>query len=114
MEKAPGIPDLSLESLRLFTCEDLPADQRSSYRHVIYWIGHGTFSRGNDILDAYRHAEYFESAARMAWEANQKSINAQAYTEDIVSCIMREFQQNQTPSTSQDSFDHSQENLFNY
>jgi ribulose-5-phosphate 4-epimerase/fuculose-1-phosphate aldolase len=114
MEKAPGIPDLSFESLRLFTGEDLVEDKRSNHRHVIYWIGHGTFSRGNDILDAYRHAEYFESAARMAWEANQKSINAQAYTDDIVSCIMQEFQKNQTTSSSQDSFDHPQENLFNY
>ena len=114
MEKAPGIPDLSFESLRLFTGEDLVEDKRSNHRHVIYWIGHGTFSRGNDILDAYRHAEYFESAARMAWEANQKSINAQAYTDDIVSCIMQEFQKNQTTSSSQNSFNHPQENLFNY
>ena len=30
-------------------------------RYILYWIGHGTFSRGSDLLDAYKHAEYFEA-----------------------------------------------------
>lgn len=87
-ERAPGIPELSYESLRLFQNGAEPA------RHILYWVGHGTFSRGADILDAYKHAEYFEAAARMAWEANQQRIDAQAYTEEIVTCILREFQAN--------------------
>ena len=103
MEKAPGIPDLSFQSLQLFRGEDLtaePLNQAGStdqFRRVVYWLGHGTFSRGHDILDSYRHTEYFEAAARMAWEANQKSIDSQAYSEEIVSCILNEFSANQLP-----------------
>lgn len=84
-ERAPGIPELSYESLRLF--ENAP----NPPRHILYWVGHGTFSRGDNLLDAYKHAEYFEAAARMAWEANQQNVDAQAYTEEIVNCILREF-----------------------
>ena len=84
-ERAPGIPELSYESLRLFQNGGGPE------RYILYWVGHGTFSRGADLLDAYKHAEYFEAAARMAWEANQQTVKAQAYTEEIVSCILREF-----------------------
>ncbi|MCE2393230.1 hypothetical protein J4G02_01290 [Candidatus Poribacteria bacterium] len=97
-ERAPGILELSYESLHLFKGEDLPVNQQHEMRHIIYWVGHGTFSRGVDILDAYRHSEYFEAAARMTWEANQNRINAQAYSEEIVNCILREFQANQEPT----------------
>ena len=110
-EKAPGIPELSYENLRLFKSEDLPSDQRHEMRHILCWVGHGTFSRGTDILDAYKHAEYFEAAAQMAWEANQNRINAQAYNKEIIDCILREFQQNQ--STSQEPH-NDEENLYNY
>ena len=65
-------------------------------------MGHGTFSRGTDILDAYKHAEYFEAAARMAWEANQQRVDAQAYTEEIVSCILREFNANREAAAESD------------
>ena len=73
-------------------------------RSGIFFIGwgHGTFSRGKDLLDAYKHAEYFEAAARMAWEANQQRVDAQAYTEEIVSCILREFNANRETSTQPD------------
>ncbi len=91
-EKAPGIPELSYESLRLFQ------NGGNAERHILYWVGHGTFSRGKDLLDAYKHAEYFEAAARMAWEANQQRVDAQAYTEEIVSCILREFNANREAS----------------
>ena len=110
-EKAPGIPELSYENLRLFKMEDLPSNQRKEMRHILCWVGHGTFSRGTDILDAYKHAEYFEAAAQMAWEANQKRINAQAYSKEIIDCILREFQQNQ--SVPQDHR-NDEENLYNY
>ena len=110
-ERAPGIPELSYESLRLFKGEDLPASQRQEMRHIIYWVGHGTFSRGVDILDAYRHSEYFEAAARMTWEANQNRINAQAYSEEIVNCILREFQANQEPAQESPP---ERDNLYNY
>jgi ribulose-5-phosphate 4-epimerase/fuculose-1-phosphate aldolase len=109
-EKAPGIPELSFENLRLFKMEDLPANQRNGLRHILYWVGHGTFSRGVDVLDAYKHAEYFEAAARMAWEANQKQIDSQAYSEEIVNCILREFRSNQTPVAELPS----DENVYNY
>ena len=110
-ERAPGIPELSYESLNLFKGEDLPANHRHEMRHIIYWVGHGTFSRGIDILDAYRHSEYFEAAARMTWEANQNRIHAQAYSEEIVNCILREFQANQeVPPKSPPERD----NLYNY
>jgi len=95
-EKAPGIPELSYESLRLFQ------NGGNAERHILYWVGHGTFSRGKDLLDAYKHAEYFEAAARMAWEANQQRVDAQAYTEEIVSCILREFNANRETSTQPD------------
>ena len=110
-ERAPGIPELSYESLRLFKGEDLPANQRHEMRHIIYWVGHGTFSRGVDLLDAYRHSEYFEAAARMTWEANQNRIHAQAYSEEIVNCILREFQANQEPAQEPPL---ERENLYNY
>ncbi|MDE0184206.1 MAG: class II aldolase/adducin family protein [Candidatus Poribacteria bacterium] len=110
-EKAPGIPELSYENLRLFKKEDLPSNQRHEMRHILCWVGHGTFSRGADILDAYKHAEYFEAAAQMAWEANQKRINAQAYNKDIIDCILREFRQNQSPPQEHHNED---ENLYNY
>ena len=110
-ERAPGIPELSYESLRLFKGEDLPASQRHEMRHIIYWVGHGTFSRGVDMLDAYRHSEYFEAAARMTWEANQNRINAQAYGEEIVNCILREFQANQEPAQEPPP---ERDNLYNY
>ena len=87
-ERAPGIPELSYESLRLFE------NGSSPMRHIVYWVGHGTFSRGTDPLDAYKHAEYFEAAARMAWEANQGKVSAEAYSEEIVNCILREFNAN--------------------
>ncbi|MCH8290092.1 class II aldolase/adducin family protein [Candidatus Poribacteria bacterium] len=110
-EKAPGIPELSYESLELFKMEDLPPNQRSEMRHILYWVGHGTFSRGVDLLDAYKHTEYFEAAARMAWEANQRRIDAQAYSEDVVDCILREFRANQTSTLDTSS---EQENVYNY
>ena len=110
-ERAPGIPELSYESLSLFKMEDYPSDQRHGMRHILYWVGHGTFSRGVDILDAYRHGEYFEAAARMAWEANQNRIDAQAYSEEIVNCIIREFRANQQPSPE---LPREAENLYNY
>jgi ribulose-5-phosphate 4-epimerase/fuculose-1-phosphate aldolase len=110
-ERAPGIPELSYESLRLFKVEDLPSDQRGEMRYILYWVGHGTLSRGPDILDAYKHAEYFEAAARMAWEANQNRIHAQAYSEEIVNCILREFQLNQQSSQEPS---HETDNLYNY
>ena len=34
----------------------------------------------------------------MAWEANQQRVDAQAYTEEIVSCILREFNANREAS----------------
>lgn len=97
MEKAPGIPELSFQSLRLFQGKDLALNRSDQFRHVVYWVGHGTFSRGVDVLDSYRHAEYFEAAARMAWEANQTTIDSQAYSEETVSCILDEFSANQPP-----------------
>ena len=122
MEKAPGIPELSFQSLRLFQGKDLPDKNSDQFRHVVYWTGHGTFSRGVDILDSYRHAEYFEAAARMAWEANQTSIDSQAYSEETVSCILDEFAANQLPeldqtsTTDPSSTESSSEtgNLYNY
>ena len=84
-ERVPGIPELSYESLRLFENGSEPM------RHILYWIGHGTFSRGTNLLEAYKHAEYFEAVARMAWEANQRQVSAEAYSEEIVNCILREF-----------------------
>lgn len=99
-ERAPGIPELSYESLRLF--QNGGKDGEQSARHILYWVGHGTFSRGTDILDAYKHAEYFEAAARMAWEANQQSVDAQAYTEEIVNCILREFNANRETTSRLD------------
>ncbi|MCZ6679028.1 MAG: class II aldolase/adducin family protein [Candidatus Poribacteria bacterium] len=110
-ERAPGIPELSYESLRLFRGEDRPSDQRHEMRYILYWVGHGTFSRGIDILDAYKHNEYFEAAARMAWEANHNRIHAQAYSKEIIDCILREFQLNQQPAQETP---HDRENLYNY
>lgn len=113
-ERAPGIPELSYESLRLFQNGGSPE------RHILYWVGHGTFSRGSDLLDAYKHAEYFEAAARMAWEANQQTVKAQAYTEEIVSCILREFNANRNVNQHSDTDFHDSEtpgqseNVYNY
>ncbi len=113
-ERAPGIPELSYESLRLFQNGGSPE------RYILYWVGHGTFSRGSDLLDAYKHAEYFEAAARMAWEANQQTVKAQAYTEEIVSCILREFNANREVNQHSDGdFQDSDtpvrsENIYNY
>ena len=113
-ERAPGIPELSYESLRLFQNGGSPE------RYILYWVGHGTFSRGSDLLDAYKHAEYFEAAARMAWEANQQTVKAQAYTEEIVSCILREFNANRKTNQHSDAdFQDSDtppqsENVYNY
>ena len=113
-ERAPGIPELSYESLRLFQNGGSPE------RYILYWVGHGTFSRGSDLLDAYKHAEYFEAAARMAWEANQQTVKAQAYTEEIVSCILREFNANRGVNQNSDAdFQNpdtpvQSENVYNY
>ena len=114
-ERAPGIPELSYESLRLFQNGGSPE------RHILYWVGHGTFSRGSDLLDAYKHAEYFEAAARMAWEANQQTVKAQAYTEEIVSCILREFNANRQMNNQHSDADFpdpdtpvQSENVYNY
>lgn len=121
-ERVPGIPELSYESLRLFENGAAPM------RHILYWVGHGTFSRGKDLLEAYKHAEYFEAVARMAWEANQRQVSAEAYSEEIVNCILREF--NASRNQSQDETvgqhdptvalvdieheDKKPENLYNY
>ena len=113
-EKAPGVPELSYESLRLFKMEDLPSRQSNTMRHILYWIGHGTFSRGVDLLDAYKHGEYFEAAARMAWEANQGKIDAQPYGDEIVNCILREFHANQQPSEPLPLGEEGEENVYNY
>lgn len=114
-ERAPGIPELSYESLRLFQNGGSPE------RYILYWVGHGTFSRGSDLLDAYKHAEYFEAAARMAWEANQQTVKAQAYTEEIVSCILREFNANREINNQHSDTDFpdpdtpgQSENVYNY
>ena len=113
-ERAPGIPELSYESLRLFQNGGSPE------RYILYWVGHGTFSRGSDLFDAYKHAEYFEAAARMAWEANQQTVKAQAYTEEIVSCILREFNANRGVNQNSDAdfqdpdTPGQSENVYNY
>ncbi len=120
-ERVPGIPELSYESLRLFE------NGFNEMRHILYWIGHGTFSRGKDLLEAYKHAEYFEAVARMAWEANQGKVSAEAYSEEIVNCILREFNESRNQSNT-DSADkdetivqldieqdsQSKQNLYNY
>ena len=114
-ERAPGVPELSYESLRLFKMDDLPSNPADNVmRHILYWIGHGTFSRGMDLLDAYKHGEYFEAAARMAWEANQGNIDAQAYGEEIVNCILREFRANQQSTERLSSGEDEDENVYNY
>ncbi len=121
-ERVPGIPELSYESLRLFENGSAPM------RHILYWIGHGTFSRGADLLEAYKHAEYFEAVARMAWEANQKQVSAEAYSEEIVNCILREFNASRTQSNNEpvepsepatvpldiEQENRTPENLYNY
>lgn len=115
-ERVPGIPELSYESLRLFENGVAPN------RHILYWIGHGTFSRGNDLLEAYKHAEYFEAVARMAWEANQRQVSAEAYSEEIVNCILREFNANRNEPTDEtivqqldvEIDEGTPENLYNY
>lgn len=121
-ERVPGIPELSYESLRLFENGSDPM------RHILYWIGHGTFSRGTDVLEAYKHAEYFEAVARMAWEANQRQVSAEAYSEEIVNCILREFNASRAPSENEpvkqnetttvpleiEQEDRTPENLYNY
>ena len=120
-ERVPGIPELSYESLRLFENGAAPM------RHILYWVGHGTFSRGKDLLEAYKHAEYFEAVARMAWEANQRQVSAEAYSEEIVNCILREFNASQSQSSDELMEQHEPtialdlepdgrepENLYNY
>ena len=120
-ERVPGIPELSYESLRLFENGTEPM------RHILYWIGHGTFSRGSDLLEAYKHAEYFEAVARMAWEANQRQVSAEAYSEEIVNCILQEFNasrtQTENESEQEDKLsiqldvereDQKPDNLYNY
>ncbi len=114
-ERVPGIPELSYESLRLFE------NGADPMRHILYWVGHGTFSRGTNLLDAYKHAEYFEAVARMAWEANQRQVSAEAYSEEIVNCILQEFNANRTQPTNEtsvqldvDNEDSTPENLYNY
>ena len=47
----------------------------------------------------------------MTWEANQNRINAQAYGEEIVNCILREFQANQEPAQQPPP---ERDNLYNY
>jgi ribulose-5-phosphate 4-epimerase/fuculose-1-phosphate aldolase len=111
VEKAPGIPQLSYDSLGLFKMEDFPSDQRNGMRYILYWYGHGTFSRGEDVLEAYKHAEYFEASACMAWEAKQSQIHPEAYSEEEVDCILREFQSNQ--QSTQDVSSEA-ESVFNY
>ena len=113
-ERAPGIPELSFESLRLFKMEDLPSQPADAMRHILYWVGHGTFSRGVDLLDAYKHGEYFEAAARMAWEANRGKIEAQPYNDEIVNCILREFRATQNPKDSPEPEDEGEHGLYNY
>ena len=115
-ERVPGIPELSYESLRLFENGAAPM------RHILYWVGHGTFSRGKDLLEAYKHAEYFEAVARMAWEANQRQVSAEAYSEEIVNCILREFNASRNEPTDNtivqqldvEIEDGAPENLYNY
>ncbi len=111
-ERAPGIPELSYESLQVFKNEP------NAPRHIIYWVGHGTFSRGSDMVDAYKHAEYFEAAARMAWEAHQGKLEARAYSEEIVRCILREFNANNETNThgvsTESASPNKSENLYNY
>lgn len=114
-ERVPGIPELSYESLRLFE------NGNSPMRHILYWIGHGTFSRGTDLLEAYKHAEYFEAVARMAWEANQRQVSAEAYSEEIVNCILREFNASRSEPKEDitvefdiEKEDGTPENLYNY
>ncbi|MDE0300262.1 MAG: class II aldolase/adducin family protein [Candidatus Poribacteria bacterium] len=113
-ERAPGIPELSHESLRLFKMEDSPSHPENAMRYILYWVGHGTFSRGIDLLDAYKHGEYFEAAARMAWEANQGKINAQPYNDEIVNCILREFHANQNSTESPVTEDGEKHGVYNY
>ena len=56
----------------------------------------------------------------MAWEANQQRVDAQAYTEEIVSCILREFNANREASSkSDDNFQDADasgqsDNVYNY
>ena len=113
-ERAPGIPELSYESLRLFKMEDFPSQPAGAMRHILYWVGHGTFSRGVDLLDAYKHGEYFEAAARMAWEANQGRIDAQPYSEEIVNCILSEFHANQNSTGPLAPEEEKERGVYNY
>ena len=76
---------------------------------------------GQTFLDAYKHAEYFEAVARMAWEANQGQVSAEAYSEDIVDCILREFNANRNQDTvepitqiDQEQDEETPQNLYNY
>ena len=49
----------------------------------------------------------------MTWEANQNRIDAQAYSEEIVNCILREFQANQEPAQNL-HVPPKWDNLYNY
>ena len=66
------------------------------------------------MLDAYKHGEYFEAAARMAWEANQGKIDVQPYSDEIVSCILREFHANQNPANSLALGEGEEHGVYNY
>ena len=70
---------------------------------VIYFTGSDTvhFQEAATILEAYKHAEYFEAVARMAWEANQKQVSAEAYSEEIVNCILQEFNASRTQTDNE-------------
>jgi hypothetical protein len=56
----------------------------------------------------------------MAWEANQQRVDAQAYTDEIVSCILREFNANREASAQADvGFENADtpnqsDNVYNY
>ena len=63
----------------------------------------------------------------MAWEANQRQVSAEAYSEEIVNCILREFNASRTQPTDEtveqndptvpldiEQEDLAPENLYNY
>ena len=99
-ERAPGIPNF-LTKACVFLREKI-SQQVSVTKCAISFIGLGTahFPAALICSTRYRHSEYFEAAARMTWEANQNRINAQAYSEEIVNCILREFRRIRNPPKS--------------